>query len=421
MQTHNETFPTLLAPSKSYDLDFIEEYVKYADIFEAPPEAHEAVALTAVSAVANGNVWIQNGGQRIALDNWTLLLSGSGVGRNTLVSLLWDVLHEARIENLCRNITWGSKQGFYQDLAENPRGFFVWEELAACLKALSDARFGEAKQWLTNCYDNFRKPSDIQYRKGSPQSTPPIVFSDAPRVSILATSSESWFIDSLSQEDSAGGFIPRWFLIKLTNLDRSIPIPQQPNKELIPDLADCLRDVERLTGPVDLTRVQDIYKDWYNDTRARFREQPNAGIAEAFWNRHRVHLLKLAAIYSMSCAEGLVVRPKAMEQAIESARRAEKTIFELLPTGLNREGAAVDKLERHIRLAGINGLLKSEFTRAFQDMREGERESRLRTLVDCKTVRPFRRPTAGRPAVVLVHKDGVEDHIRQFPDDEPQN
>ncbi|MGB8060758.1 MAG: hypothetical protein WCF26_02535 [Candidatus Sulfotelmatobacter sp.] len=142
-------------------------------------------------------------------------------------------------------------------------------------------------------------------------------------------------------------------------------------------------------------------------------------MAEAFWNRHRVHLLKLAAIYSMSCAEGLVVRPKAMERAIESARRAEKTIFELLPTGLNREGAAIDKLERRIRVAGINGLLKSEFTRAFQDMREGERESRLRTLFDCKTVRRFSRATAGRPADVLVHKGFVEEHLRQFPEDKP--
>ena len=220
MNTNTELLTQFIVPSNSYGLDFIKEYVEYADIFEAPPEAHEAVALTAVSAVANGNVWIQNGVQKLSLDNWTLLLSGSGVGRNTLVSLLWEVLHEAELDNLVRNTTWGSKQGFYQDLAENPRGFFVWEELASALKALSDARFGEAKPWLTNCYDNFRKPADIQYRRGSNQSTPPIIFSDAPRVSILATSSQAWFIDSLSQEDSAGGFIPRWFLIKLPDLER---------------------------------------------------------------------------------------------------------------------------------------------------------------------------------------------------------
>jgi hypothetical protein len=195
MNVDTELSTQLVVAANSYQQDFIKEYVKYADIFESPPEAHEAVALTTISAVANGNVWIQNGGQTIPLDNWTLLLSGSGVGRNTLVNLLWPVLHEASLDDLARNTTWGSKQGFYQDLAENPRAFFVWEELAATLKALSDARFGEAKQWLTNCYDSFRKPADIQYRKGTSQNTPPIEFVGAPRVSILATSSEAWFID----------------------------------------------------------------------------------------------------------------------------------------------------------------------------------------------------------------------------------
>ena len=155
MTTEIDVVEIIESPEKATK-DFIKEYVQYADIFEAPPEAHEAVAITTVSAAANGRVWLENGGQKITLDNWTLLLSGSGVGRNTLISLLWPVLKEAGLEELPRNTAWGSKQGFYQDLAENPTGFLVWEEVSSALKALSDSRFGEAKNWLTNCYD---KPS----------------------------------------------------------------------------------------------------------------------------------------------------------------------------------------------------------------------------------------------------------------------
>src|SRR5215469_5615812 len=118
MNTELDVIEIIESPEKA-NTDFIEEYVEYADIFEAPPEAHEAVAVTTISAAANGNVWIKNGGQIVTLDNWTLLLSGSGVGRNTLVNLLWPVLKEAGLEKLPRNTTWGSKQGFYQDLAEN--------------------------------------------------------------------------------------------------------------------------------------------------------------------------------------------------------------------------------------------------------------------------------------------------------------
>ncbi len=147
-------------------LDLIDTYVKYADIFEAPPNAHAAAAISAVAGAVNDNVWIVNGGQVLTLDLWILLLSGSGVGRNTLLSLLRNILKEAGLSDLERNTSWGSKQGFYQDLQENPRGMFIWEELSVALKALSEARFVEAKQWLTNLYDNPLPPPSIKYRTG---------------------------------------------------------------------------------------------------------------------------------------------------------------------------------------------------------------------------------------------------------------
>jgi len=391
--------------------DLISSYVEYADVFEAPPEAHEAVAITAISAAANGNVYIKNGGQVLTLDNWTLLLSGSGFGRNTLLSLLWPVLKQAGLEDLVRNLTWGSKQGFYQDIAENPTGFFVWEEVSAALKALSDSKFGEAKQWLTNCYDNIRPPQDIKYRRADKGGdTPPITFGQAPRLSILATSSRDWFINGLTQEDTTGGFIPRWFLVDLPNVNRTIPIPDEPNGQAVPNLGECLAEVRKLKGTVDLNSVSDMYRDWYEVTRKRFREQANQTISEAFWNRHRVHLLKLATIFGMSQGDGLTVSPQAMERAIKSARMTEHTIFDLIPTGLSSEGAAVDKLEKEIWRAGVAGLPKSQFTRAFQDMPHRERESRLGTLCAAQIVYRFFQPTAGRKAEILVHKDYLHEH-----------
>jgi hypothetical protein len=130
-----------------------------------------------------------------------------------------------------------------------------------------------------------------------------------------------------------------------------------------------------------------------------------------------VHVLKLAAIYAMSESAGLEVSPRAMERAIEAARKAEQTIFRLLPTGMSREGAAVDKLEQRIRSAGEAGLLRSELTRAFQDMRNYELESRLRTLKTAQIVFSYSRSTAGRTAEVLVHKDYLEAHSKEWPED----
>ena len=86
-------------------------------------------------------------------------------------------------------------QGLFQDLAENPYAFFVWEELAVNLKTLADARFGNAKEWFTDRYDNFEIPPEaITYRKtGKDSDTSPIEFESVPRVCALATSSHEWF------------------------------------------------------------------------------------------------------------------------------------------------------------------------------------------------------------------------------------
>ena len=168
---------------------------------------------------------------------------------------------------------------------------------------------------------------------------------------------------------------------------------------------------------MDLSRVQDIYADWYGETKKRFDAQPNSGMAKAFWNRHRVHLWKLAAIYSMSCEGEMTVNVRSMERAIESARRTEDTIFSLIRTGLTHEGSQVDKLEQRIKAAGVGGMLKSEFTKAFQDMRLFDRDSRLRTLLDGNVVQHFSRKTPGRPAEVLVHAEYAQQHQQEYAED----
>jgi hypothetical protein len=92
--------PPLRAPGKLIAVpsaqpdssDFISAYANYADVLEAPRAVHEAVAISLLAAVLNKGVSIEYGGLSLTLDLWTLLLSGSGFGRNTLVSLAYPIL-----------------------------------------------------------------------------------------------------------------------------------------------------------------------------------------------------------------------------------------------------------------------------------------------------------------------------------------
>src|SRR2546427_704329 len=117
------------------------------------------------------------------LDLWIVLLSRSGAGRNTLVTLADRLLERANLGDLVRNTRWGSTPALYQQMAENPTALFVWGELSEKLKLLNDARFGGVKQWLTDRYDNFRIPESVGYRETQKgKNTSSITFATAPRM-----------------------------------------------------------------------------------------------------------------------------------------------------------------------------------------------------------------------------------------------
>lgn len=402
--------------------DFIDGYAQYADVLEAPRQMHEAVATQLLATVLNQHVYIPYGALKISLDLWVLLLSPSGMGRNTLVELARPVLEGADLTSVLRNTTWGSKQAFYQHIAEHSTGLFVWSELAAVLKNLSDARFAGVKEWLTDRYDNWNKPPTIGYREtGKKADTPPIVFQEAPRLNILATSSFEWFIGNLTQEDTTGGFIPRWALIRVEEPTRVIPKPRDLNSTLVQPLAEHLRRASNLRGVADLSLVEDTYAQWYVQARLRFWQQPNRALAMPFFSRMRALVLKLAVVYQVSQSVNLQVSPVAMQRAIDTACIAEQTIFPLLLTGMSREGSEVDKMAERVKQAGAEGLLRSELTSTFQYVKAPEREGRLRTLVQAGTVKTFSRKTSGRPAQVLVHKDYLEEHAQKHPEDQEAN
>jgi len=385
--------------------DFVEDYIRYADVIEAPREAHEAIAISIIAAALNKKVFIQHGAIKTSLDLWVLLLSGSGLGRNTLVDLARPILKQAKAEKLVANVTWGSREACYQDIAERLSGLFMWPELSVVLKKMKDARFAGLKEWITDRYDNWNAPEAITYRfTGRTSDTPLIEFSEAPRLNLLATSSYDWFVNNLEQDDSTGGFVPRWIIVRLEDPKTLIPIPRATDKSLVAPLAEHLKQVRLLKGSVDISGVEAMYGQWYRDAHQRFSQQANRALAGPFFNRLRGQVLKLAVVFEVSRSLSLKVSPEAMTRALDFARRMERTIFDhLLPTGMCREGSELDRMEARIKSAESYGLLASELTRAFQQIDKRVRDSRIETLIEGAVVHRFERATAGRKAKVLVH------------------
>ena len=385
--------------------DFINAYADYADVLEAPRIQHEMMAMQLVASVLNRNgVTIPWGAVRYSMDLWALLLSGSGAGRSTTVSLTAPILERLGMRDLERSVVWGSAPSFYQDFSENPSGLFVWGEMAERLQLLNQPNFATVKPWLTDRYDNFAIPDSFRYRRtGNAQDTPPIEFHKAPRTNILATSSEDWFFRNLAETDSAGGFLARWVIVRQSYCNRDVPIPNAPDASLLSPLVRTLAEIADLNSEADLSRIEDMYKEWYGAAKRRFREQPNRDLAIAYFNRHRGHILKLATIFEASQSRTLKVSPEAFKRAVAFGRRIERTIFELLPTGMSAIGYELRRMERLIRDAGPNGFARNRLTRAFQSMKPNERDQLVRTLYDSGAIFPMAVSTKGRTKTVYVH------------------
>ena len=244
-----------------------------------------------------------------------------------------------QLTGLVRNISWGSEPIVKQHFAENPLGLYVWTEMSEKLQDLNRPQFAGVKPWITDLYDETTPPPSKIYRRvPGRKNTPSIEFKRAPRTTFVATSSREWLLQNLSRVDSTGGFLARWMHIHVTGTSKRIPIPSPSDKRLIPALAAQLRKVSQLEGTADLSAVQDVYVRWYEETAKKFERQPNQDIAQAYWNRHRDHLLKLAVLFEMSRSGSLKVSVSSMKRAIAYAEQVQDSLFKIFPTGFEREG-----------------------------------------------------------------------------------
>jgi hypothetical protein len=104
-----------------------------------------------------------------------------------------------------------------------------------------------------------------------------------------------------------------------------------------------LGQISHIKGDADLTEILPSYEQWYGPAKQRFASQPNPSLASAYFNRHRVHVLKRAVIYEVSRSLSLGPTEASWSRAERQANRLEATISSLLATRMSREGFALSK------------------------------------------------------------------------------
>jgi hypothetical protein len=386
------------------NFDFIDAYADYADIAEIPREAHEAVGCQIIASILNKNaVLIPHGGNTYMLDFWQILITKSGGGRSSLLRGVKSILKNAGLQTLLKDSHWGSEPAAYQYFSENPHSMFLWGEFSEMLGRMNN--LGDLKGWLIDRYDDTDPPNNRTYRQtGSGKNTPPIIFLDPHRTNIVATSSDGWFFKNMNTDDSSGGFLPRWTLNRLgVRRDVSTPSAFDLRKQSV--LIEYLKRIDGIRGNADISRILPYYDNeaWYVPTKKRFESQTGSTLGEAYFNRHRVHVFKLAVIYEVARSGSMVVSREAWERAIATARRLEKILFDLLGTGMSERGWEISSVEEKIRNAGPGGIRQWKLNRMFRGTKDLEKHKKV--LVDEGTIRPVELQTGGRTATVYLHQD----------------
>ena len=162
------------------------------------------------------------------------------------------------------------------------------------------------------------------------------------------------------------------------------------DKEQAEKLGKWLRQIGTLKGEADLSGIMKDYDTWYRETQKRFEERENIELANAFFNRFKGLVLKLAVIREASVSGSLKVSEDAWHWSKTKAKELEDIIFSMLATGMTGAGFVQQRMEQVIEEAGPEGMPQSKLSRAFQDHKE--RIASLYNLLKQEKVFLFKRP-----------------------------
>lgn len=381
------------APVAPDGFDFINEYVRCNDRYEAPAKLHEVIAISTLAAVANHNgVTFPYADRQHPMDLWLAALLRSGAGKNESLNVMRSLLVPlSSWRDLFNSTRWGSPEYFYESVQGRTSQFWAFTELSEFLGKLSSTRWAEVKPWLTDRFDSPIVPAAIKHRtngKGE-TTTPNIEFLTAPRINILGMSNADWYLEKLRESDIRGGFLARFVPIAMSPSGRAVHYVKPPDAELWAALVRKLVDVTRLRGAADLSAVLSAdpdcpYGRWYAGTQRRW-SKGKGELADVLFARWRVFVLKLAVVFELSASGSLTVTEASFDRAARWLHEQEGVLFSVAELG-GKRGPRLRRKLQFFEAAGTSGVRHSAYHRKYKHEYKNERADDLDTLLQAQDI-----------------------------------
>ena len=333
--------------------NWLDSYVRYTKMSEAPHAFHLWSGLWALSAAVSRKAWMDFGFFTL-YPNLFVVLTGPPASRKTTAALIANRLID-QVEGLEMGPDIASKEYLIQHIAQNATTFpYKGEDHIHCSSSVLSTEwstFMGAKDMelcnvlckLYDCDEKFKKGTKTQ---GSDRLEN--VF-----LSLLGCSTSKQIGDCLPQASIGGGFTSRIiFIVGDEEIAKRNPIPVLSVRELElkRDLVHDLQQInEDVVGPFKFSRGgHAFYTDWY---MARNEQLKIDEKFHHYCDRKPVHVTKVAMLLAVARRNDMVIGAGEVKDAIEMLAAIEPRMPEALGgVGLSLTSPIIAAVMNHIRL-----------------------------------------------------------------------
>jgi len=376
---------------------FLRDYVDFAgSITDAPDQFHAGTALTVLGAATQRRVYYQMGINKLYPNFFTALVAPSSVYRkSTSIKIGGSITHYYKPSLIFPREF--STERFLLHLAKvSSQGLFYFSELAELLDQFKRSYSEGILALLTDFYDCPAKYDRETQKDGQ------IIINDV-FISILGASTVDWLNKNMSQDQSEGGFWPRFLFWPARDRKPLMEVPPEPDDFKKNTLVYQLKELESTAGKVILSDpAEALFRAWCRKSDKSAMGHALGPSFVKYLSRMQSYAIKIAMLFEVSEAKSLDISEVAMQKALKLIDWLVEELAYMFVNDIasDRRMAKEQQLMRVVR--DRPGITKRDAMRAMHVPAkefEGLAESlKAKEYIEIVT----KKGTAGRPTVVLM-------------------
>lgn len=304
--------------------DWIQAYMRYTEVLEAPPHFHLWTAISTLAGALRGKVWFDMSYFRWKPNFFVILVAPAGVcNKSTTTGVGMDILR--RVDGIKfgpDSVTWQALTAYLAENGEKLPINGTATEIMSCvtlsiseLGTFLDMQNREMIDVLVDLWDGRAAPW-TRRTKGSGEER---ILN--PWINMIAATTPAWILQHMPEYAVGGGFMSRCVFVYA---DKKHRLSAFPRDEMTPDLlvlrdklASDLKLIAQLRGEFTITpdakeAVKVWYEDHWNHRPDHLRDERLSGYSA----RKQTHLIKVAMVLSASRRSDLLITSDEITNAL---------------------------------------------------------------------------------------------------------